>query len=116
MLIVEDEAATRWTLGAYLRGRGYIVNQAESGPRAFERLRHITPHVIVLDLATPEMDSREFITTLRGQAALATVPVVLLAGEGNLPQLTEELQPRASLAKPVDLDVLAAVVERAASA
>jgi CheY-like chemotaxis protein len=115
VLIVEDEPTTRWTIGSYLRGRGYIVNQAESGHRAFERLRRITPDVIVLDLRPPGMDIREFVRALRGHPALASVPVVLLSAAPNLVQLTEELQPRASLAKLVDLDVLAAVVDRAAS-
>jgi two-component system, chemotaxis family, chemotaxis protein CheY len=116
VLIVEQEPTTRWTIGAYLRGRGYIVHQAESGPRAFERLRHIMPHVILLGLPTPGMGSREFVKAVCGHPAFAGVPVVLLSGEANLSQLTAELRPRASLAKPVDLDILAAIVDRAASA
>jgi DNA-binding NtrC family response regulator len=42
------------------------------------------------------------------------VPVVLLSAAHDLPTAAEELQPRASLAKPVDLDVLLAVVDRVA--
>jgi CheY-like chemotaxis protein len=114
VLIVEDESNVRWTIGQYLRGLGYVVNQAENALSAFERLRRITPDVIVLDLTSPGMDSREFVRALRDRPAFASFPIVLLSAARNLPQLTEELQPRASLAKPVDLDVLAAVVDRAA--
>ena len=45
----------------------------------------------------------------------ALLPVVLLSAAVDLPRLTEQLQPRAALAKPVDLDVLLAVVERVAT-
>jgi hypothetical protein len=41
--------------------------------------------------------------------------VILLSAATDLPKATEELQPRASLAKPVDLDVLLAVVARVAT-
>jgi CheY-like chemotaxis protein len=69
----------------------------------------------VLDLLMPVMGGRAFIESCREEPRLATVPVILLSAAHDLTQTTEQLQPRASLAKPIDLDVLLAIVDRVAN-
>ena len=115
VLVVDDEPTLREVIAAYLEDSGYVVDQAEHGVQALERMRTARPDVIVLDLLLPVMDARELMSVMRSEPGFAAVPVVLLSAAVDLPRVTEQLQPRASLAKPVDLDVLLAVVARVAT-
>jgi CheY-like chemotaxis protein len=115
VLVVDDEPTLRDVVADYLQDSGYIVDQAEDGVQALERMRTARPDVIILDLVLPVMDARELVRAMRAIPCFAAIPVVLLSAAHDLPRATEELQPRASLAKPVDLDVLLAVVARVAT-
>jgi CheY-like chemotaxis protein len=112
VLVVEDERTIRQSIAGYLGDVGYTVDEAENGAEALNCLRRAIPDVVVLDLLMPVMGGRAFVQACRQDARLGTIPVVLLSAAHDLAQATEELQPRASLAKPVDLDVLLAVVDR----
>jgi CheY-like chemotaxis protein len=112
VLVVEDERTIRQSIAGYLSDVGYTVDEAENGAEALKSMQHAIPDVVVLDLLMPIMGGRAFVEACRQNARLGTVPVVLLSAAHDLAQATEELQPRASLAKPVDLDVLLAVVDR----
>lgn len=112
VLVVEDERTIRRSIAGYLGDVGYTVDEAENGAEALKCMRKAIPDAVVLDLLMPVMDGRAFIHACREDARLGTVPVVLLSAAHDLAQATEQLQPRASLAKPVDLDVLLAVVDR----
>jgi CheY-like chemotaxis protein len=112
VLVVEDERTIRRSIAGYLEDAGYTVDQAENGAEALTRMQEATPDVVVLDLLMPVMGGRALVQACRQDVRLGAVPVVLLSAAHDLPQATEELQPRASLAKPVDLDVLLAVVDR----
>lgn len=112
VLVVEDERTIRRSIAGYLSDVGYAVDEAENGAEGLKRMHEALPDVVVLDLLMPVMGGRAFVEACRREARLGTVPVVLLSAAHDLAQATEELQPRASLAKPVDLDVLLAVVDR----
>jgi DNA-binding response OmpR family regulator len=115
VLVVEDEPTLREAIAAYLKDAGFGVDQAENGVQALDKMRQTRPDVVVLDLLLPIMNAYELVPRMRSQPALAPIPVILLSAAQDLPTATEQLQPRASLAKPVDLDVLLAVVARVAS-
>jgi CheY-like chemotaxis protein len=115
VLVVEDEPTLREVIAAYLEDSGYTVDQAENGVQALDEMHQTRPDVVVLDLLLPIMNAYELVPRMRSQPELAAIPVVLLSAAHDLPYATEQLQPRASLAKPVDLDVLLAVVARVAS-
>jgi CheY-like chemotaxis protein len=112
VLVVEDERTIRRSIAGYLEDAGYTVDEAENGAEALERIRAATPDVVVLDLLMPVMGGRAFVAALRQDVRYGAVPVVLLSAAHDLPAAAEELQPRASLAKPIDLDVLLAVLDR----
>ena len=112
VLVVEDERTIRQSIAGYLSDVGYTVDEAANGAEALECMKQAIPDVVVLDLLMPVMGGRAFIQHCRQDARLGTVPVVLLSAAHDLAQATDELQPRASLVKPVDLDVLLAVVDR----
>src|SRR5262245_6942739 len=81
VLVVEDDAPTREVVGLILSSQGYATREAKNGQEALDRLRQgPPPGLILLDLAMPVMDGFEFRRRQLGDAALASVPVVVLSG------------------------------------
>jgi CheY-like chemotaxis protein len=79
VLVVDDDAAVRDGLVAFLRDEGYGALGAENGRRALEVLETIeAPRLILLDLMMPVMDGWQFLAE-RARRSNAT-PVVLLSG------------------------------------
>ena len=115
VLVVEDERTIRQSIAGYLGDAGYTVDEASNGTEALASMEAALPDVVVLDLLMPVMGGRAFMQACREQPHFAMVPVILLSAAHDLTQATEQLQPRASLAKPIDLDVLLAIVDRVAN-
>jgi CheY-like chemotaxis protein len=111
VLIVEDDLDIAETLAAVLEDRGYRVETAANGVAALARLhRSPRPELILLDLAMPLMDGREFRRAQLAEPELASTPVVVLTAGARAPE--PELAPMAWLFKPVSLDDLLRVVAR----
>ena len=116
MLLVEDDGRLRKMLVRYLRTSGYAVDEAEDGAEGLSRLRERPPDAVVLDVQMPKLDGPGFLTALRGEPRLASIPVVVYSGSPADQSTATELGARAYLMKPVDLDVLRAVLDRLTTA
>jgi PAS domain S-box-containing protein len=81
VLVVEDDALTRTTLGRAMQGEGWDVALAEHGRAALARLAERVPDLILLDLMMPEMNGFEFLEALRGHNAWRSVPVVVITAK-----------------------------------
>src|SRR5205807_544005 len=75
VLVVDDDAGLRQLLRRMLEPEGYAVVEAENGRVALERLRDVSPSVVLLDLMMPEMDGFEFVAELRRHEAWRAIPV-----------------------------------------
>jgi signal transduction histidine kinase/CheY-like chemotaxis protein len=78
VLIVDDDVALRQLLRRMLEPEGYTVVEAENGRVALERLRGVSPSVILLDLMMPEMDGFEFVAEFRRHEAWRAIPIVVI--------------------------------------
>jgi CheY-like chemotaxis protein/two-component sensor histidine kinase len=78
VLVVDDDAALRQLLRRMLEPEGYAVVEAENGRVALERLRDVSPSLILLDLMMPEMDGFEFVAELRRHEGWRAIPVVVI--------------------------------------
>ena len=78
VLIVDDDAVLRQLLRRILEPEGYKVVEAENGRVALDRLRGVSPSVILLDLMMPEMDGFEFVTEFRRHEAWRAIPIVVI--------------------------------------
>jgi DNA-binding response OmpR family regulator len=112
VLIVEDDERLRQMISTYLSRVGYSVEQAEDGAAALAAMRASIPNAVLLDLQMPRMNGPEFLSACRDDPRLATVPVVVYSGAPADEVTAEQLGARAYLMKPVDLDVLRAVMDR----
>ena len=110
--LVDGDAVARRRVSEYLRAAGLDVRDAGDAVGALVQMRQATPDVLVLDPALPW--SRAFMLHRARDTRSRGVPLVLFSGQKNLSQAVEELDARAGLAKPIDLDVLLAVLTRLA--
>jgi CheY-like chemotaxis protein len=112
VLVVEDEPIIRRCLEEGLIDAGFSVITAHNGAVAIDRVRQHRPDAVLLDLLMPVMDGLAFLRERQHQPLLAALPVVVLSA-GGLTALRDAvaLRATAALAKPVDLDVLSAVLD-----
>jgi CheY-like chemotaxis protein len=112
VLVVEDECLIRTCLAEGLADAGYEVTTADNGAEALERIREVRPDAVLLDLLMPVMDGLAFLHQRHSDPRLAGVPVVVLSAGGvSALRDASALRATAVLSKPIDLDVLAAVLE-----
>jgi GAF domain-containing protein/DNA-binding response OmpR family regulator len=78
VLVVDDDATLRQLLRRMLEPEGFAVVEAANGRVALERLRDVSPSVILLDLMMPEMDGFEFVTEFRRHEAWRAIPIVVI--------------------------------------
>jgi CheY-like chemotaxis protein len=78
VLVVDDDLEVRQLLGRMLEPEGYTVVEAENGRAALERLRDVSPSVVLLDLMMPEMDGFEFVAEFRRHEASRGIPIVVI--------------------------------------
>ena len=82
ILIVDDSAVERSLAGGLLQGSpDFIVQYAENGKDALERISRTPPNLIVTDLVMPEMDGLELLRAVR--RSFPQVPVILMTAYGN---------------------------------
>jgi len=78
ILVVDDEAAIRETVGYALRGEGYDVSDAADGEEALEAARSNGFDVLILDLMLPKLSGVEVCRRLRAES---DVPILLLTAK-----------------------------------
>jgi CheY-like chemotaxis protein len=113
ILLVEDDAAVREALAAFLEGAGYPVVEAGDGAEALGRLRHADGvGLILLDLMMPVMSGWEFRDAQRRDPRLAEIPVVVVTADHEALERATTAGLAGCLLKPVDLTELLGLVER----
>ena len=81
VLVVDDDADVRQLLRRVLEAEGYTVLEAENGRAALDRMRDVSPSVVLLDLMMPEMDGFEFVAAFRGDERWRATPIVVVTAK-----------------------------------
>ncbi|MDR2128092.1 MAG: sigma-54 dependent transcriptional regulator [Burkholderiaceae bacterium] len=110
LLIVEDDSVLNRLLTKELGKAGYDIESAHSWAEARERIDRFAPDLVLLDFNLP--DASDF-TPL--QEIAPSRPVVMLTAYGSVHQAVQAMHLGAVdyLIKPVNLDELELVIERA---
>lgn len=113
ILVVDDEANARDALVELLGDEGYVVEAAPDGARALAVLDTFEPEVVLTDLKMPVMDGIELLKRARAPAPHAAF--VVMTAFGTIDTAVEAIKAGAEnyLTKPLDMDALLALVERA---
>jgi len=112
-MLVEDHEDVRNALELVLRTEGYDVAVAADGAAALRRLREgFSPAVILLDLNMAGVNGCGFRAEQLRDPQLASIPVVVLSGDGDVRQRAAKLGVAGWLQKPLEIDEMLAVVSR----
>ena len=79
ILVVDDEPDMRFLLQFFLRPLNKDVVEVTNGAAALDRVRELTPALIITDLMMPVMDGQELIRRVRAESEIAHTPVLLVS-------------------------------------
>src|SRR5277367_5561876 len=114
LLLVEDKNELRAMLHKALERAGYVVDEAPDGTAAIQKVRARRYLVVITDLKMPGASGLDVLRETK--QADATIPVLLLTAFGSVEEAVTAMKEGAFdfLQKPVDLDHLKLLVQRAA--
>ncbi len=81
VLVIDDDAAIRMTLTAFLEDSGYAVMEAGEGRTAIELFSLERPDIVLTDLRMPDMDGLSVIARLKGESP--STPIIVITGTGD---------------------------------
>ena len=113
LLIVDDNAATRYALRRRLERQGFNVLEAGTGGDGLEMIAAQLPDALILDVNLPDMSGFDIVRKLRSEARTALLPVVhVSAASIQTGDIVTGLEAGADayLVHPVDPDVLLATL------
>ncbi len=119
VLVVEDNPLDRKLLDVHLRGHRYDPQFAKDGAEAWAVLERDPDafDVVLLDRSMPVMGGLELLGRMKEHPRLRMLPVIMQTASGRREDIVEGIRAGAYyyLTKPYDRDMLAAVVNTAAS-
>jgi two-component system, OmpR family, KDP operon response regulator KdpE len=80
ILVVDDEAQITRVLRTTLSSQGYDIRVANDGEMALELMKNWTPHVVITDLAMPNLDGVGLSRQIR---QISQVPIIVLSVRGQ---------------------------------
>jgi two-component system, NtrC family, response regulator AtoC len=116
ILIVEDNDAARKQLQQLLQQDGQLqVDVAGNGKQALQKLEEKPYSIVVTDLRMPELDGLELIKEIQKRALPVTI--IVTTGHGSIDDAVNAIRSGAYdfLTKPIDVDNLRLVMQRALS-
>jgi len=108
ILIIDDDRDILDITRSFLEGSGYVVDQADSGKEALEKVHASKPKLILLDVMMPKMDGFWLCRVLKSDPKLQHIPVIFLTAADDAQSRMEGQKSGGDdyLTKPFDLDAL----------
>ncbi|MAN28080.1 MULTISPECIES: sigma-54-dependent transcriptional regulator [Mesonia] len=108
ILVIEDEAAIRRVLKKILteESKDYIVEEAEDGLEAMEKIKEEDYDLVLCDIKMPKMDGVEVLQATK--KIKPEIPIVMISGHGDLETAVDTMKMGAFdyISKPPDLNRL----------
>ena len=83
ILIVDDEPNIVLALELLMKKEGYEVHTVDDGERAVQAAKELRPDLILLDIMMPKMDGYEVCQSIRSDALLKDVSIIMLTAKGR---------------------------------
>jgi DNA-binding response OmpR family regulator len=115
ILVAEDEKQIADMIAFKLTNSGHQVHRAQDGEQALQLAESEPPDLIMLDAMMPVLSGFEVLRRLKANAALRSIPVIMVTAKGNERDVLSGLRGGAVdyIVKPFSLKELAARVELA---
>src|SRR5438874_5493041 len=113
LLVIDDDDSILYAFSETFRAPDVTLVTAGSGAEGLKLAAQIRPDAVILDVALPDMSGIEAFRRVR--QADAKVPVIVITGHGTTDTAIEAMKLGALdyLLKPLELDQLSALVQRA---
>jgi GAF domain-containing protein/CheY-like chemotaxis protein len=79
ILVVDDDATARELVERHLQRAGFAVATARGGQEGLRLVRELRPAAVTLDIVMPDLDGWTVLAAIKGDPALAGIPVVLMS-------------------------------------
>ena len=114
ILVIDDDALVRTTLGRLLRDAGYEIATAEDGVRGMALFRSEQPDLVITDIIMPEQEGIQTITEMR--KARPDAKIIAISGSGRFGdadflKMARSLGAMDIVSKPFDQDELLTIVK-----
>jgi two-component system, cell cycle response regulator DivK len=108
ILVIEDYSDSRTLLSSLLRAKGYKVVEARDGKEGLRQANRVTPDLILMDLAMPEMDGVAATRHLRERHTLAHIPIFVMSAYATADVRQDAFAAGCAevFAKPLDIESL----------
>jgi CheY-like chemotaxis protein len=108
ILVIEDYSDSRTLLSSLLRAKGYKVVEARDGKEGLLQANRVTPDLILMDLAMPEMDGVVAIRQLRERHMLSRIPIFVMTAYATADVKQDAMAAGCAevFAKPLDVELL----------
>jgi CheY-like chemotaxis protein len=84
VLVVDDDDALREAVAETIADAGYVVEQAQNGREALDKMRAASPCIVLLDLMMPVMDGWEVVSEMDADPSLSRVPVCVVSAQDRI--------------------------------
>jgi putative two-component system response regulator len=92
ILLVEDDPQAVGILEPILISRGFSVAVARDGVEGLEKVKLLSPDLLLLDITMPRMNGIELCRRVKSNDSLRLIPVVMLTGLSDLENKLEALE------------------------
>jgi CheY-like chemotaxis protein len=113
ILIVDDNADSRWVLAHVIGRERHDVLEARDGREAVDVFRARRPDLVLLDLYMPEQDGFETLRILRSEfpkSRIIAVSAGWTVGAKDGLRMARELGADLTIRKPIDIDTVRSAV------
>lgn len=110
ILVVEDNASNQLLVRTVLEGAGYRVEVASTASQALDRLKIMSPALILMDVELPGKDGLSLTRLLKTMSTTTAIPVVAMTSHTSLQARQDALQAGCAgfISKPIDVHTLSA--------
>jgi two-component system alkaline phosphatase synthesis response regulator PhoP len=83
VLVIDDEPYILRSLEFVLRKEGLNVDTASNGKEALSKVKRLKPKIVFLDLMMPKLNGFEVCKSIKSDAELGQVHVIILTAKGQ---------------------------------
>ncbi len=108
ILIVDDDKSFRLITRSVLTAAGFLVDEANNGKLALEKIKQHKPDLILLDALMEHMDGFEACALIRQKAEMVDVPIIMVTGLADIESIHHAFDSGATdfILKPINYAIL----------
>jgi CheY-like chemotaxis protein len=113
ILVVDDDPDARGFLSVYLKKKKYLIEEAEDGEKALEKIDIFNPDVILLDIMMPKLTGDQLVKMIKLRMPNIKVIMITALSDQEIKAECIKNGAFAYLDKPVNLKNLFSTINKA---